>query len=75
VSAAQRCQAEAISIAQKQEAKFWESRAAMALAQLWARLRRRVEARELLVPVYSWFTEGLDTVDLKEAKKLLDELA
>ena len=74
-SAAQRCLTEAISIAQKQEAKFWELRAAMALAQLWARLGRRVEARELLVPVYGWFTEGFDTVDLKEAKKLLHELA
>ena len=72
-SAAQRCLTEAISIAQKQEAKFWELRAAMALAQLRARLGRRVEARELLVPVYGWFTEGFDTVDLKEAKELVDE--
>ena len=74
-TAAERCLTEAISIAQKQEAKFWELRAAMALAQLRARLGRRVEARELLAPVYGWFTEGFDTVDLKEAKTLLDELA
>ena len=47
----------------------------MALAQLRTRLERRVEARELLVPVYGWFTEGFDTADLKEAKTLLDELA
>ena len=46
----------------------------MALAQVWARLGRRVEARELLAPVYGWFTEGFDTRDLKEAKALLDEL-
>jgi predicted ATPase len=71
---AEPCLTEAISIAQKQEAKFWELRAAMALAQVWARLGRRVEARELLAPVYGWFTEGFDTRDLKEAKALLDEL-
>jgi predicted ATPase len=73
-TAAEPCLTEAISIAQKQEAKFWELRAAMALAQVWARLGRRVEARELLAPVYGWFTEGFDTRDLKEAKALLDEL-
>jgi len=74
VTAAEPCLTEAISIAQKQEAKFWELRAAMALAQVWARLGRRVEARELLAPVYGWFTEGFDTLDLKQAKTLLDEL-
>ena len=58
----------------KQEAKFWELRAAIALAGLWAKLGRRVEARDLLAPVYGWFTEGFDTRDLKEAKALLDEL-
>jgi predicted ATPase len=47
----------------------------MALAQVWTRLERRVEARELLAPVYGWFTEGFDTRDLKEAKALLEELA
>jgi predicted ATPase len=46
----------------------------MALAQVWARLGQRVAARELLAPVYGWFTEGFDTRDLKEAKTLLDEL-
>jgi predicted ATPase len=74
-TAAEPCLTDAISIAQKQEAKFWELRAAMALAQGWTRLERRVEARELLAPVYGWFTEGFDTPDLKEAKALLEELA
>jgi predicted ATPase len=56
-----------LSIAQEQEAKLWELRAATSLA----RLRRE---RDLLTPVYGWFTEGFDTADLKEAKALLDEL-
>jgi class 3 adenylate cyclase/predicted ATPase len=73
-TAAEQCLTEAISIAQKQEAKFWELRAATALAQLWARQGRRVEASGLLAPVYDWFTEGFDTFDLKEAKALLEEL-
>jgi len=60
----------ALSTAREQQAKMWELRAAVSLAQL-----RRPEARELLVPVYGWFTEGFDTPDLKEAKALLDELA
>ena len=65
---------EAISIAQKQEAKFWELRAAMALAELWVRQGRRGEAGGLLASVYDWFTEGFDTLDLRRAKALLDEL-
>jgi predicted ATPase len=73
-TAAEQCLTEAISIARKQEAKFWELRAAMALAKLWARQGRRVEAGGLLAPVYDWFTEGYDTRDLNEAKALLDEL-
>jgi predicted ATPase len=73
-TAAEQCLAEAISIAQKQEAKFWELRAATALAKLWARRGRRVEASGLLAPVYEWFTEGHDTRDLNEAKALLEEL-
>ena len=74
-SEAEQCLTAAISSAQKQDAKFWELRAATVLAGLWARQGRRAEARGLLAPVYGWFTEGFDTVDLKEAKKLLDELA
>jgi tetratricopeptide (TPR) repeat protein len=64
----------ALSIAQEQEAKFWELRAAMSLARLRCGQGRRAEARDLLAPVYGWFTEGFDTQDLREAKTLLDEL-
>jgi predicted ATPase len=66
---------EAISIAQHQSAKTWELRAAMSMARLWRDQGKRHEARDLLAPVYGWFTEGFDTLDLKEAKVLLDELA
>ena len=65
----------ALSIAQEQEAKLWELRAAASLAQLWRDQGRRAEACDLLAPVYGWFTEGFDTADLKEAKALLDQLA
>jgi predicted ATPase len=64
----------ALSIAREQEAKLWELRAAVSLARLRRDQNRRAEARDLLVPVYGWFTEGFDTPDLKEAKALLDEL-
>jgi predicted ATPase len=60
--------------ARKQQAKSWELRAAMSIARLWRDQGKRDEARELLAPVYGWFTEGF-TLDLKEAKALLDELA
>jgi class 3 adenylate cyclase/predicted ATPase len=65
----------ALSIAQEQEAKLWELRAAVSLAQLRRDQGRRTEARDLLAPVYGWFTEGFGTADLKEAKALLVELA
>jgi class 3 adenylate cyclase/predicted ATPase len=65
----------ALEIARRQQAKSWELRAATSLARLWAERGRRVEARDLLVPVYSWFTEGFDTADLKQAAVLLAELA
>ncbi len=65
----------AITLARGQDAKSWELRAATSLARLWARQERREEARGVLGPVYGWFTEGLDTADLKKAKALLDELA
>ena len=58
----------------EQQAKSWESRAAMRMARLWRDQGKRNEARELLAPVYGWFTEGFDTRDLREAKALLDEL-
>ena len=65
----------ALAIARKQQAKSWELRAAMSLARLWRDQGKPQQARELLAPVYEWFTEGFDTLDLKEAKALLDELA
>jgi predicted ATPase len=64
----------ALSIAVQQEAKLWELRAAASLARLWAEAGRRDEARDLLAPVYGWFTEGFDTPDLKGAKALLDTI-
>ena len=71
---AERAFQEALRVARTQQAKAYELRAAMSLARLWGEQGRRTEAREVLAPVYGWFTEGFDTVDLKEAKKLLDEL-
>ena len=64
----------AISIAQSQQAKSWELRAATSLARLWQSQGKRQEAHDLLAPVYNWFTEGFDTLDLKEAKALLEVL-
>ena len=64
----------ALSIAEEQEAKLWELRAAMSLARLHRDYGRQTEARDLLSAVYDWFTEGFDTPDLKEAKALLEEL-
>jgi predicted ATPase len=64
----------ALSIARDQEAKLWELRAAVSLARLRGDQGRCAEARDLLAPVYGWFTEGFDTPDLKEARALLDEL-
>ena len=65
----------ALAVARAQQAKSWELRAAMSMARLWRDQGKRDAARALLAPVYGWFTEGFDTLDLKEAKKLLDELA
>jgi predicted ATPase len=73
--AAEELYRKALSIAREQEAKLWELRAAASLAQLRREQGRRAEARDLLAPVYDWFTEGFDTPDLKDAKALLDELA
>jgi predicted ATPase len=64
----------AVAVARQQEAKSWQLRAAMNLARLWHDQGKVQQARELLAPVYGWFTEGFDTRDLKEAKALLDEL-
>ena len=65
----------ALSIARQQDAKFWELRAATSMARLLSDQGKRDEARELLAPVYGWFTEGFDTLDLKDARALLDELS
>jgi predicted ATPase len=73
--AAEELYRKALSVAREQEAKMWELRAAASLAQLWRDQGRRAEARDLLAPVYGWFTEGFDTHDLKEAKALLDQLS
>jgi predicted ATPase len=66
--------ARALAVARQQQAKSWELRAAMSMARLWREQGKRQQARDLLAPVYGWFTEGFDTLDLKEAKKLFDEL-
>ena len=65
----------ALAIARQQQAKSWELRASMSLARLWRDQGKAQKARELLAPVYGWFTEGFDTRDLKEAKALMEELA
>jgi len=65
----------ALEIARQQQAKSWELRAAMSMARLWRDQGKPQQARELLAPVYGWFTEGFDTRDLKDAKALLDTLA
>jgi len=64
----------ALSVARAQQAKSWELRAAMSLARLWRDQGKGQEAHDLLAPIYGWFTEGFDTLDLKEAMALLDEL-
>jgi predicted ATPase len=64
----------ALAVAHQQQAKSWELRAAMSMARLWRDQGKRQQARELVAPIYGWFTEGFDTLDLKEAKALLDEL-
>jgi predicted ATPase len=64
----------ALTIAQQQQARWWELRAATSLAKHWQTAGKHQEAFSLLEPVYSWFVEGFDTTDLKDAKALLDEL-
>jgi predicted ATPase len=64
----------AFGVARQQQAKSWELRASMSLARLWRDQGKGLQARELLAPVYSWFTEGFETRDLKEAKSLLEAL-
>jgi predicted ATPase len=69
------CFRQALDIARGRQAKSWELRAALSLGRLWQQQGKRDEARELLAPIYGWFTEGFDTADLQEAKALLQELA
>jgi predicted ATPase len=64
----------ALTIARAQQAKSWELRATMSMARLWRDQGNRQQAHDLLAPVYGWFTEGFDTLDLKEAKALLEQL-
>ena len=71
---AETCFRQALDVARHQQAKSWELRAATSLSRLWQQQGKRVEARELLAPLYGWFTEGFDTADLKDAKALLHEL-
>jgi predicted ATPase len=72
---AETCFQRAMAIAQNQQAKSFELRTATSLARLWQQQGKRQEAHDLLAPVYGWFTEGFDTVDLKDAKALLEALA
>ena len=65
----------ALTVARTQQARSLELRAAMSMARLWRDQGKPQQARELLAPVYDWFTEGFDTLDLKEAKALLNSLA
>jgi predicted ATPase len=66
---------EGLALAQQQRAKLWELRTATSLARLWRDQGKRIEARDLLAPVYGWFTEGFGTPVLQDAKALLEELS
>jgi predicted ATPase len=70
----EQCFRRALDVSRRQGARMFELRAAMSLARLWRDQGRNVEARDLLAPIYGWFTEGFDTVDLKDAKALLSQL-
>ena len=72
---AEACFQHAISVAREQRARLWELRATISLARLWRDQGRRSKAKDLLVPMYGWFTEGFDTADLMDAKALLQEVS
>jgi predicted ATPase len=74
-SGAEECYFRAVDVARRQSAKAFELRASISLARLWLEQVKRTEARDLLAPIYGWFTEGFDTPHLKEAKALLAKLA
>ena len=73
-SAAERSYQQALAVARRQSAKLFELRTATSLARLWRNQGKRAEARDLLAPIYAWFTEGFDAPDLVEAKALIDGL-
>jgi predicted ATPase len=73
-AAAERCFQQALTLARRQQARWWELRAAMSLARLWRQQDKDAAAYELLAPIYTWFTEGFDTADLRAANALLETL-
>jgi predicted ATPase len=75
VREAEECFLKAIEISQRQQAKSLELRATVSLARLWQQQGKQHAARNTLSEIYNWFTEGFDTIDLKEAKELLEELS
>jgi predicted ATPase len=75
IAGAERSYQQAIAVAKRQSAKILELHASTSLTRLWSDQKKRAEARDLLVPIYAWFTEGFDTPVLKDAKALLDALA
>jgi predicted ATPase len=74
-TAAEQSYHQALAVAKQQSVKVFELRAAASLARLWRDQGKRIEARDLLAPIYGWFTEGFDTAVLQDAKALLDQLA
>jgi predicted ATPase len=72
---AEACFQQALAVARRQRAKSWELRAALSLSRLWQRQGKGTAARQMLADIYGWFTEGFDTVDLQDARALLDTLA
>jgi predicted ATPase len=75
VSQAEACFQQALDVARSQQAKSLELRAALSLSRLWQQQGQRTTVRELLAPIYGWFTEGFDTPDMQEAQALLTELS
>jgi predicted ATPase len=72
---AEACFLQVLAVARHQQAKSWELRAALSLSRLWQQQGKLARARDLLAPVYGWFTEGFDTADLREARAMLPVLA
>jgi predicted ATPase len=72
---AEACFQQALTVARNQQAKSWELRAAMSLGRLWVKQGKRSDARKLIKDLYDWFTEGLETPDLRDAKSLLNDVS